>query len=145
MEIIAKKFSKLTPSELYGILQLRAKVFVVEQNCVYNDLDGVDEEAYHVFAVDGGQIVGCLRVIDKGKRLSEVSLGRIVSASRLKGVGSMLVKKGEEIAREVFGATRIMVGAQVQARAFYEKQGFVKTSDVYLEDGIPHIYMTKKL
>ena len=145
MEAVVKRFDELTVDELYGILQLRAEVFVVEQNCVYQDLDGVDKGAYHVYLKDGGEIVGCLRVIDKGKRLDEISIGRVVSRYRKKGIGLKLMTIGFAVAKEKFGATRVKIGAQVQAQGFYESLGFRKVTGEYMEDGIPHVYMIADL
>ena len=141
MDLIVKKFNELTIDELYEILRVRAEVFVVEQNCPYQDLDGVDQEAYHVYLQDEGKIVAYLRVVDKGKRLDEVSVGRVISLRRRCGVGSELMKAGVRVAREKFGAKSVMVGAQTYAKAFYESVGFRQISGEYLEDGIPHIYM----
>ena len=141
METIVKKFDELTVAELYEILKIRAEVFVVEQNCVYQDLDDVDKEAYHVYLKDNGQIVAYLRVVDKGKRLDEVSVGRVISLKRRCGVGSALMKAGIAVAKEKFHATKIKVGAQVYAKPFYEQAGFQQISEEYMEDGIPHIYM----
>ena len=141
MERVVKKFKELSLEELYEVLKLRAEVFVVEQNCPYQDLDGVDKEAYHVYLKEDGRIVAYLRVVDKGKRLDEVSIGRVISLKRRCGLGSELMKLGLAVAREKFGATAVKVGAQVQARAFYERCGFQQISEEYLEDGIPHIYM----
>ena len=145
MEAVVKHFKELTIEELYGILQLRAEVFVVEQNCVYQDLDGVDKEAYHVYLKEGEEIVGSLRVIEKGKRLDEVSLGRVVSRYRKKGIGVKLMTIGFAVAKEKFGATRVKIGAQVQAKGFYESLGFRAVTGEYMEDGIPHIYMVADL
>lgn len=141
MNVIIKKFSELTSLELYEILRLRSKVFVVEQNCVYQDLDNLDQEAYHVYLEEGGEIVAYLRVIDKGNRLDEVSLGRVISLVRRKGYGTELMKVGLAVAREKFGATRVKIGAQAYAKPFYEGVGFKQISGEYMEDGIPHIYM----
>lgn len=141
MESVIKTFDELTNRELYEILRLRAEVFVVEQNCVYQDLDEVDLDAYHVYLKDEGRIVAYLRVVDKGKRLEEVSLGRVISLKRRQGVGSELMKVGIRVAKENFGAKKIMIGAQAYAQPFYEASGFKRISDEYLEDGIPHVYM----
>ena len=141
METIVKKFDELTVAELYEILKIRAEVFVVEQNCVYQDLDEVDKEAYHVYMEEDGQILAYLRVIDKGKRLDEVSVGRVISLKRRCGLGGALMKVGLQVAKEKFRAERVKVGAQVYAKAFYESVGFTQCSEEYLEDGIPHIYM----
>ena len=141
MEEFIKHFNQLTLDELYDILKLRAEVFVVEQNCVYQDLDDVDKEAYHVFIKENGQVIATLRVIDKGKRLDEVSLGRVISNKRRCGIGSKLMRLGILTAKEKFNAKRIKIGAQVYAKPFYESVGFKQISGEYLEDGIPRIYM----
>lgn len=141
MEEIVKYFDELTVDELYEIMQARAEVFVVEQNCAYQDLDDVDKEAYHVWLKENGKLVAYLRVVDKGKRLDEVSLGRVISLKRRCGLGSRLMQLGLRVAKEKFGAKKIMIGAQVQAQPFYESVGFCQISGEYLEDGIPHIYM----
>ncbi|MBQ3019835.1 MAG: GNAT family N-acetyltransferase [Clostridia bacterium] len=141
MDIIVKKFEELDVSELYEIMQARAEVFVVEQECAYQDLDGVDKEAYHVYLRENGELVAYLRVLDKGKRLDEVSVGRVISLKRGLGLGKRLMRAGLQVAKEKFGATIVKVGAQVQAKGFYESVGFRQVSGEYDEDGIPHIYM----
>lgn len=141
METIVKHFNELTVSELYEILRARAEVFIVEQNCVYQDVDNVDKEAYHVYLREEGEIVAYLRVVDKDKRLDEVSLGRVITLKRRQGYGSKVMKVGIEVARERFGATKIKIGAQAWAKPFYEQVGFKQISGEYMEDGIPHIYM----
>ena len=141
METIVKSFEELTVGELYEILRLRAEVFVVEQNCAYQDLDEVDKEAVHVYLKEDGKIWAYLRVIEKGKRLDETSIGRVISIKRRVGLGTELMKQGIRVAKERFGATRIKVGAQLYAKAFYEGVGFKQISEEYEEDGIPHIYM----
>ena len=141
METIVKKFDELTLDELYDLLKLRAQVFVVEQNCPYQDLDDIDKDAYHVFIVDKGEIVACARVIDKGKRLDEVSIGRVISARRRQGLGTTVMKASIKTAKQFFGAKKIKIGAQEYAIPFYQQVGFKVVSDTYLEDGIPHKYM----
>jgi len=136
-----KKFEELDVNELYEIMQARAEVFVVEQECAYQDLDGVDKEAYHVYLRENGELVAYLRVLDKGKRLDEVSVGRVISLKRGLGLGKRLMRAGLQVAKEKFGATIVKVGAQVQAKGFYESVGFRQVSGEYDEDGIPHIYM----
>ena len=145
MQSVVKRFQDLTVDELYAILRLRAEIFVVEQDCVYQDLDDIDQEAWHVYLKEGEQVVGYLRVIEKGKRLDEVSIGRVVSLYRRKGIGRRLMEIGKMVAKDKFKATRIKIGAQVQAQPFYEKAGFVQVSEEYLEDGIPHVYMICEL
>lgn len=142
METVVKKFEELTLWELYEILRIRSEVFVVEQNCVYQDLDEIDQEAYHVYLKENGKIWAYLRVIDKGKRLDEVSIGRVISLKRRCGLGGKLMAEGIKVAEEKFGAKRIKIGAQAYARPFYESAGFRVIKEVtYMEDGIPHIYM----
>ena len=141
MEIIVKKFEELTLNELYELLRVRSDVFVVEQNCVYQDVDNVDQDAYHVYMKENGKIVAYLRVVDKDKRLDEVSLGRVISLKRRCGLGTALMKAGIAVAEEKFHAQKIKIGAQLYAKPFYEQVGFKQISGEYLEDGIPHIYM----
>lgn len=141
MEIVVKKFNELSVEELYDIMQARAAVFVVDQACVYQDLDGADKDAYHVYIRDNGKIAAYLRVLDKGKRLDEVSVGRVITLKRGVGLGKTLMEAGLRVAKEKFGARVVKVGAQVQAKGFYERVGFKQISDEYDEDGIPHIYM----
>ena len=141
MEQVIKRFDELTVEELYEILRARAEVFVVEQNCAYQDLDDVDKEAYHVWLKEDEKLLAYLRVIDKGKRLDEVSIGRVISLKRREGIATKLMKIGVEVAKERFGAKVIKIGAQLYAKPFYEGCGFKQISGEYLEDGIPHIYM----
>ena len=141
METVVKQFNQLTVEELYEILKLRAEVFVVEQNCAYQDLDNIDKEAYHVYLREEGEMLAYLRVIDKGKRLDEVSIGRVISLKRRCGLGTKLMAEGVKVAKEKYGAKRIKIGAQCYAKPFYEGCGFKQISGEYLEDGIPHIYM----
>ena len=142
MQTVVKNFDELTNYELYEILKLRSEIFVVEQNCVYLDLDGVDLNAYHVYLKDGDEIVAYLRVIDKGLRLEEVSLGRVISKYRRKGLGTKIMLEGIKVAKEKYGAKKIKIGAQAYAVPFYESVGFkVLPNGEYIEDGIPHVYM----
>ena len=141
MQTVVKKFNELTNDELYEILKVRAAVFVVEQNCAYQDLDDIDQQAWHVYLREDGKIVGYLRVIEAGKRLEETSIGRVISLKRRCGVGTKLMQAGIQTAKEKFGAKKIKIGAQAWAQPFYESVGFRRVSNEYLEDGIPHVYM----
>ena len=145
MQLYIKHFNELTVDELYDILAARAEVFVVEQNCAYQDLDDIDKNAYHVYYKEDGKITAYLRVIDKGARLDEVSIGRVISLKRRCGLGSALMREGLRVAKEKFGATKVKIGAQLYAKPFYEGVGFKQISDEYLEDGIPHIYMLAEI
>jgi len=145
MELCVKRFEELTPDELYEIIRLRIAVFVVEQNCIYQDLDDRDRSAYHVFLRDEEGIQAYLRVLDKGVALEDVAIGRVISAKRRSGLGSRVLAEGIRVACEKLGAERIVLHAQTYARAFYERQGFVQTSEEFLEDDIPHIEMTLEI
>lgn len=142
MELCIRRFDELTGRELYEILRLRSQVFVVEQECIYQDIDGKDIGAVHVFLRDGEGIQAYLRVMDRGVSFEDVSIGRVISAKRRMGIGSRLLSEGIRAAQRIFAADRITIEAQTYAREFYEKQGFKQTSDEFLEDGIPHIQMT---
>lgn len=145
MEIRAKRFEELDIYELYEILKLRVDVFVVEQNCPYPELDEKDKAAWHVYIRENGAITAYLRVLDAGVSFPEVGIGRVISARRRCGLGTMLLREGIKVARERMDAKVIKLEAQTYARAFYEAQGFRQTSDEFLEDGIPHVEMTLEL
>ena len=141
MEFTLKKFNELTVDELFEIYKLRVSVFVVEQHCPYQEVDDFDTSALHLCAREDGKVVAYLRILPKGTAFEEVSLGRVISVKRRCGIGTELVQKGIEAAKEQFGAESIVLEAQTYARGLYEKQGFVQVSDEFLEDGIPHIKM----
>ena len=141
MELNIKKFDELTNDELYNILKLRISVFVVEQNCTYQDLDGNDKEAYHIFFTENSEIIAYLRIVDKGVLYDEVCIGRVISTRRRCGLGTKLLSEGIKVAREKFGAEKIIIGAQTYAKPFYESLGFRQISEEYFEDSIPHIKM----
>ena len=145
MSVVVKQFNQLTVEELYEIIKLRVEVFVVEQNCPYQDLDEIDKEAYHVYIREEGKMVAYLRVIDKEKRLDEVSIGRVISLKRRQGLGTRLMLEGIKVAKEKFGAKKVKVGAQIYAQAFYESVGFRRISDEYLEEGVLHKTMEFKV
>lgn len=141
METVIKRFAELTTDELYDILRLRAEVFVVEQNCVYQDLDGRDQAAVHVWVRGETGILAYLRVMDRGVTQEYTAIGRVIAVRRRQGLGTRALREGIRVAREHFGADRIYLEAQVYARSLYEKQGFRQVSEEFLEDGIPHIGM----
>lgn len=144
MELVIKKFEELSVYELYEIMKVRVDIFVVEQNCPYYELDDKDQNAYHVFYRDEEGIQAYLRVLDKGVSFEEAALGRVISKKRRCGLATKLLQEGIKVAREKYGATELRIEAQVYARTLYEKVGFVKVSDEFLEDGIPHIEMLWK-
>lgn len=141
LDLVVKKFDELSLDELYEILQLRSKVFVVEQECIYQDVDGRDRNAYHVFLRDAKGVQAYLRVMEQGVAFENVSIGRVIAAKRRCGLGTQILRAGILVARERLGAQKIVLEAQVYARGLYEKQGFKQTTEEFLEDGIPHIGM----
>ena len=145
MELYAKRFEELTNSELYEILKLRVDTFVVEQNCPYPELDDKDQAALHVFLRDEDGIQAYLRVMDRGVNSEYVSIGRVIAVRRRCGLGSRILEEGMKLAKEQFDADKVYLEAQVYARGLYEKHGFQQVSDVFLEDGIPHIKMTAEI
>ena len=145
MEKHIKTFDQLTTEELYALIHLREKVFVVEQQCAYLDADGHDIDAVHVWLSDERGIVAYCRVLDRGAAFEDVSLGRVIAVYRREGLGTQVVRLGIDVARERFRARRIVIEAQTYARKLYENLGFRQTSDEFLEDGIPHIQMTLNL
>ena len=145
MELIVKHFKELTTEELMEIYRQRIAVFVVEQNCPYQDVDGLDPCAYHVYLRDEEGIQAYLRVLPQGTRYPDASLGRVISLKRRCGLATRLLKEGIAIAAEKFGAKSLTISAQKYACSLYEKVGFVCTEDEYLEDGIPHVRMTMAL
>lgn len=147
MKFDFKKFSDLSPDELYDILQLRSEIFVVEQNCVYNDLDGLDKDAVHQFLKKDGEIVAYSRLLKPGTRFSEYSIGRVVVKQSERGTG-LGIKMMEEAKRYIInelGAVKIKISAQSYLQRFYENLGFEIITEMYLEDGIPHFGMMYKV
>ena len=144
MEWICKKFNELSQHELYAILQLRSEVFVVEQNCVYQDIDGKDQNAYHFMGWDNDQLAAYTRLIPKGISYSDYpAIGRVVTSPgfRKSGIGRELMNRSIQHCYDLFGKNAIKIGAQVYLSKFYESLGFKQVSEVYDEDGIPHIEM----
>ncbi|MBR4480082.1 MAG: GNAT family N-acetyltransferase [Bacteroidales bacterium] len=137
-----KLFRELTVEELYELLRVRAEVFVVEQDCVYQDLDGDDQVSVHLWLTDGGKVVALCRVCPAGTHMEEVSIGRVITTERGKGYGKRIMLEGIKVAQEHFNAKRIDIEAQEYARGFYEQVGFRQSSEPFMLDGIPHIRMT---
>lgn len=141
--ILHKKwFSELTTQELYELLRVRSDVFVVEQDCVYQDLDYDDQPALHLWLTEEDRIVALCRVCPAGTHMEEVSIGRVITTVRGKGYGRQIMLAGIEAAKEHFGAKRMDIEAQEYAKGFYEQVGFRQSSEPFILDGIPHIKMT---
>ena len=140
-----KRFNELSLNELYQLLQLRSEVFVVEQNCVYQDIDGKDEKALHVIGYYEHKIVAYTRLFDKGHYFDETSIGRVVVSSKFrdKKWGYQLMEVSIEAIKTHFNETKITISAQQYLTKFYQSLGFVPTSEMYLEDDIPHIQMKR--
>lgn len=137
-----KTFQELTTDELYELLRVRSEVFVVEQNCVYQDLDYDDQQAIHLWLTQGDTVVALARVCPAGTHMKEVSTGRVITTERGKGFGRQIMLHAIDAAVEHFHATLIDIEAQEYAKGFYEGVGFRQSSDTFMLDGIPHIKMT---
>lgn len=137
-----KSFSQLTIDELYELLRVRSEVFVVEQNCVYQDLDGDDQPSIHLWLTVEDKVVALARVCPAGTHMKEVSIGRVITTERGKGFGRQIMLHAIDAAIEHFNAERIDIEAQEYAKGFYESVGFKQSSDAFMLDGIPHVRMT---
>lgn len=140
---LCKTFDDLLPNELYKILRLRSDVFVVEQNCVFLDADNKDQDCLHLMGFNSNELVAYTRLVPPCYIYDEASIGRVVTAKtvRGKGTGFELMEKSIELCRNKFNINIIKIGAQYYLKKFYESFGFKQISDIYLEDGIEHIYM----
>lgn len=144
---LLKKFEDLTPFQLYAILQLRSEVFVVEQNCIFQDADDRDQKSYHLMGYDNSKLVAYTRLVPPGEMYQEPSIGRVVTSPSIRksGAGKELMKQSIDAVYNLFGTHPIKIGAQLYLKKFYESLGFLQVSEVYLEDGIEHIYMIRQL
>ncbi|MES2005636.1 MAG: GNAT family N-acetyltransferase [Bacteroidota bacterium] len=143
--IVHKFFNELTPLELYTIMRLRNEVFVLEQQCIYQDADQKDPFCHHLMIWDGDVLAAYTRLLPKGLAYEQMSIGRVISALdyRKKGVGKLLLTHSIAACHELFGDGPIHIGAQLYLQKFYESFGFAQTSGVYLEDNIEHIEMIR--
>lgn len=139
MERTIKTFQELTTKELYEILKVRGAIFVVEQNCAYQDIDGLDEASLHLFYEDGGQVQAYLRAFEKEPGI--VQMGRVLTLHHGEGLGGRLLHEGIPVIKEQFHPRKIVIEAQCYATGYYEKAGFQRCSEEFLEDGIPHVRM----
>ncbi|EAR13613.1 hypothetical protein PI23P_03927 [Polaribacter irgensii 23-P] len=145
MEFIIKSFKEFTVDELYEILQLRSEIFVVEQDCVYQDIDFKDQKSLHVFSRKNKKIVAYTRIFKPGDYFENASIGRVlVSASERKfGYGHDLMKATIKAVQDHFKVNAITISAQEYLKKFYETHNFIQVGKGYLEDGIPHIEMIR--
>ncbi len=143
MNVITKHFSQLSTQELYEALRLRSLVFVVEQDCVYLDLDNLDQEAYHVFGWENDVLVAYARILAPGAHYTEPAIGRLVTHPdyRRRDFGKQIFDFALTECERIFETRHTRIMAQVYLRRFYEGFGYEQVSEEFLEDGIPHIEM----
>lgn len=141
MNFYAKTFGKLSAKEIYEILKARMEVFLLEQNIVCLDIDGVDYDSLHVFIEHEGRVEAYFRAF---KYEDAVKIGRVLTREHGKGLGRKLMEKGMEQVKNHFGCDKIILHSQKHAEGFYKKLGFVTVSDEYLEEGVPHVTMEIK-
>jgi len=146
MKWAIKRFNQLNVNEVYEILKMRNEVFVVEQQCIYQDCDGKDPNGYHLFAREDGDVAAYLRILDKGMTFDEISIGRVIVAQsyRGKGIAKELMLRAIDFVENELGENVIRISAQEYLFDFYKSLGFEKISEAYLEDGIPHVEMLYK-
>lgn len=138
-----KPFAALSADEVYQVLQLRSEVFVVEQNCVYQDIDGKDRKALHLIGTFDGEIVAYARLFGAGYYFDNASIGRVVVSPKYRAhkFGHGLITAAIAGIYEHFRQGTITISAQEYLKKFYESHGFVQDGEGYLEDDIPHIKM----
>ena len=141
-----KHFDELTPHELYAIMKLRIEVFIVEQNCIYQDADNNDPRCFHLTGFAGSMLAAYARLVPAGVTFTNISIGRVIISPvfRRTGLGKTLLQKAIDESYRLFGKKPIKLGAQLYLKTFYEGFGFEPISETYLEDNIPHISMLKK-
>jgi ElaA protein len=145
-EWVLKTFDELTNSELYAMLTLRSRVFVVEQNCVFLDMDGLDADSHHLLGYANGQLAAYTRILPQGLAYPDYpSIGRVVTAPevRKKAYGFALMQESVRRLYCLYGEGSIKIGAQLYLKKFYNSLGFDQSGPVYLEDDIEHIPMIK--
>ena len=145
MEIEVKIFDELSKKELYDLLQLRSEVFVIEQDCIYQDIDGKDERALHVLGWEDGKLIAYSRCFQAGDYFENAAIGRILVRENYRkfGYGHQITKASIEAIETKYKADTIKISAQIYLVIFYESHGFKTIGDRYLEDGIPHIAMVR--
>lgn len=145
MNWLLKHFNDLTAAELYLILQLRNEVFVVEQDCVYQDCDNKDKSSFHLMANDGTNLLAYTRLMPPGLSYKEASIGRVVTSpsARRTGLGKELMEHSLVELQKLYGDIPVRIGAQIYLIKFYQSFGFKEDGEIYDEDGIKHIEMVK--
>ncbi len=140
-----KRFNELSLLQLYDLLSLRCEVFIVEQNCVYQDVDNKDADAIHLLGMDNGKIIAYARLFDAGNYFENASIGRVLvkEEHRIKKLGHDLMKEAISAVKSEFNTEKITISAQKYLEKFYQQHGFFTVGEEYLEDDIPHIRMEK--
>jgi ElaA protein len=140
---VIKPFAALTPDELYAMLRLRSEVFVVEQNCIFLDMDNKDQHCFHLMGWQDDLLAACTRLVPPGISYELPSIGRVVSSPLVRGtgIGRELMQKSIEEVKLRWGTHDIKIGAQLYLKQFYSSLGFEQTSAIYMEDNIEHIEM----
>lgn len=143
MDFVIKKFTELSIQELYSILKLRNEVFVVEQNCVYQDCDNKDEDSFHIFSFENNEANSYIRVIEDRPDSDEIVMGRLVVSPKYRSIGlaRKILITAIDFAKNKLNKRIVKISAQEYLFEFYSSVGFKKISDVYLEDNIPHVKM----
>ena len=146
LKVFTKEFSEITANELYAILQLRSEVFVVEQDCVYQDLDFKDQKALHIIGYKNDKIAAYTRIFKPGDYFEKASIGRVVVAKteRKYGFGHVIIDESIKAIENSYRVKSIKISAQTYLKKFYESHGFSKIGEEYLEDNLPHIAMIKE-
>ncbi len=139
-------FDALKPAELYDLLRLRTEVFVMEQNCVFQDMDGADPACHHLLGTRDGALLAYARLVPAGLKFTEASIGRVVSdpSTRGTGMGHALMREAVVQLHALWGEQPIRIGAQAHLQGFYRQHGFEPSSPIYIEDGIDHIEMLRR-
>ena len=141
MKLVSKYFHELTTTELYELLKARAEIFVVEQTCVYQDLDNLDYNGLHVFYEENGKVLAYLRAFPKISEAGTVQMGRFLTMNHGTGLGGRLLQEGLQQIKAKMNPKEIFIHAQCYATGFYERAGFQICSEEFLEDDIPHVEM----
>lgn len=143
-KLVVKRFCELSIDELYAILRHRSEIFIVEQDCVYQDLDDMDQGAVHLWIEVDGEMAAYARVLAAGTYLDEVAIGRVIGIRRGQGYGLKIFGHAIDAAVKYYGAKRIKIRSQQQAEHFYEKFGFVRCGEPFMYEGLMHVDMVKE-
>lgn len=141
MKFIAKYFNELTSKELYEILKSRSEIFVIEQHITYQDMDNIDYNSLHCFIMENDRVIAYLRAFYQDNGVEVVKIGRVLTIEHGNGIGRKLMEESLKAIKEKMNCKRIVMDAQKHAKGFYEKFGFIQTSDDFLEEGVVHVKM----